>query len=222
MLSLLAPAKLNLVLEVVERRETFHTISSIAQTIDLCDRLLVEAADGVRLTCNEPALEQDNIVIRAASLLRTRFGVQAGARIHLEKRIPWSAGLGGGSSDAAAALRALNELWHLDLTNEQMCSIGVELGSDVPLFLIGGTVLVQGRGEVVSRLGDHPTAYAVVMAPNGVTPAGKTGLMYGQLRPEMFTRGQFVRAAQFALDGRAHRGDHARRARRQRALEMAG
>ncbi len=200
MLTLSAPAKVNLVLEVIERRETYHVISSVAQTLDLCDRLTVEAADAVRFTCSEPALEQDNLVMRAAGLLRTRFGIRAGARIHLEKHIPWAAGLGGGSSDAAAALKALNELWRLDLPKEQLVNIGADLGSDVPLFLIEGTVLIEGRGELARRLADHPVVYAVLVVPNCAPPEGKTGLMYRQLRPEMFTRGQYVRAARFALE----------------------
>jgi len=199
-LTVQAPAKVNLVLEVLERREDYHIISSIAQTVDLCDTLSFEPADDLSLTCSAEELVQDNLVTRAASMLRERFGIRAGARMHLQKRIPWGAGLGGGSSDAAAALLALNGLWGIDAPAERLEALGAELGSDVPLFLHGGTVLVEGRGELVRRLGNHPTMHMVLMTPAAAVMPGKTGVMYRRLRPEMFTHGQFVRAAAFALE----------------------
>ncbi len=200
MLTVSAPAKVNLVLEVLERRETYHVISSIAQTVDLCDTLSFEAAEDLSFTCSEPGLVRGNLVPRAATLLRERFGIRAGARIHLEKRIPWGAGLGGGSSDAAAALLALNRLWAIDAPARRLESLSAELGSDVPLFMHGGTMLVEGRGELVTRLADHPAMHAVLVVPAAASPAGKTGLMYGRLRPDLFTKGQFVRASAFALE----------------------
>lgn len=200
MLTVQAPAKVNLVLEVLERREDYHIISSIAQTVDLCDTLSFEAADDLAFTCSKAELVQDNLVTRAASLLCERFGIRSGARMHLEKRIPWGAGLGGGSSDAAATLLALNRLWAIDAPAERLEALGAELGSDVPLFLHGGTVLVEGKGEVVHSLASHPAMHVVLLAPTFAAPEGKTGLMYRRLRPELFTRGQFVRAAAFALE----------------------
>ncbi|MCK9356278.1 MAG: 4-(cytidine 5'-diphospho)-2-C-methyl-D-erythritol kinase [Dehalococcoidia bacterium] len=200
MLTVHAPAKVNLVLEVLERREDYHIISSIAQTVDLCDALSFEPADDLHFTCSAPELVQDNLVTRAASLLRERFGIRAGARMHLEKRIPWGAGLGGGSSDAAATLLALNRLWAIDAPADRLETLAAELGSDVPLFLRGGTVLVEGKGEVVHPLTNHPSMHVVLLAPAAPVIRGKTGLMYRRLRPELFTRGQFVRAAAFALE----------------------
>jgi 4-diphosphocytidyl-2-C-methyl-D-erythritol kinase len=199
MLTVNAPAKLNLVLEVLGRREGYHDICSIAQTIDLCDTLTFEPSAGIEFTCSEAALIDDNLVPRAALLLRERCGRDLGARIHLEKRIPWGAGLGGGSSDAAATLHALNRLWDAKLSMDHLTALGARLGSDVPLFLLGGTVLLQGRGEQVNRLPAHPPAHAVVLLPDQPSPPSKTGLMYSRLLPAMFTRGQFVRAAEFAL-----------------------
>ena len=199
MLTVDAPAKLNLVLEVLGRRGERHTISSIAQTVGLYDRLTFAPSSDIEFTCSEPALIDDNLVPRAARLLRERCGRGPGARIHLEKHIPWGAGLGGGSSDAAATLRALNRLWQARLSLDDLTSLGAQLGSDVPLFLLGGTVLIEGTGEQVRPLPAHPPAHAVVLLPDRPSPPGKTGLMYSLLRPEMFTRGQFVRAAGFAL-----------------------
>ena len=199
MLTVRAPAKVNLVLEVLGRGQQYHDICSIAQTIDLCDTLTFEPAPDILFTCSEPELLESNLVPRAARLLQQRGSISGGARIHLDKRIPWAAGLGGGSSDAAATLLALNRMWGAGLSHQQLVVLGAEIGSDVPLFLQGGTVLLEGRGERVRPLPDLAGTHLVILIPRAPVPAGKTGLMYGRLRPEMFTRGQFARAASFAL-----------------------
>lgn len=198
-----APAKLNLVLEVLGRRGTYHDICSIAQTIELSDTLTFEPAPDIAFTCSEPELVADNLVVRAAQLLRREARTASGARIHLEKHIPWAAGLGGGSSDAAATLCALDRLWGLDMGLEALADLGSRLGSDVPLFLAGGTVLLEGRGEHIRRLPDHPVMHAVLLLPDAPPPSGKTGMMYSLLQPGMFTTGQFARAAEFALEHNA-------------------
>ena len=200
MLTVRAPAKVNLVLEVVGRGPEYHDICSIAQTIDLCDTLTFAPAQDILFTCSESALLQDNLVPRAARLLRERCAISDGARIHLDKHIPWAAGLGGGSSDAAATLLALNRMWGAALSHEELVALGAEIGSDVPLFIVGGTVLLEGRGERVRPLPDLAETHLVILTPHAPVTAGKTGLMYGRLRPELFTRGQFVRAASFALE----------------------
>ena len=204
MLTVRAPAKVNLVLEVLGQGQGYHDLCSIAQTIDLCDTLTFEPAPDILFTCSEPELLQSNLVPRAARLLQQRGSISDGARIHLDKRIPWAAGLGGGSSDAAATLVALNGMWGAGLSHEQLVVLGAEIGSDVPLFLYGGTVLLEGRGERVHPLPDLAGAHLVILTPRTPVPTGKTGLMYGRLRPEMFTRGQFVRAASFALGRGGH------------------
>jgi len=135
-------------------------------------------------------------------LLRARYDVTAGVRVHLEKRIPPAQGLGGGSSDAAATLVALNSLWKLGLSPQQLSSLGAELGSDVPLFLTGGTVLLEGRGERVTSLPDLMTTHLALFAPDIPVPPGKTAHMYGCIQREMYTRGQFARATLFALERR--------------------
>ncbi len=194
-----APAKVNLVLEVLGRRDGYHDICSIAQTIDVSDTLTFEPADDVAFSCTEPELLENNLIPRAVRLLRDRCGVSAGAHIHLEKQIPWAAGLGGGSSDAAATLLGLNGMWGLELHQDQLIELSALLGSDVPLFILGGTVRLEGRGERVHQMPDHPQMHAVLLSPHTSPPDGKTGLLYRQLRPDMFTTGQFVRAAGFAL-----------------------
>lgn len=200
MITTRAPAKVNLVLEIVGKGTEYHDICSIAQTIDLCDTLTFEPGHDIEFTCSDPTLVENNLVPRAARLLQQRYAISAGARIHLEKCTPPAQGLGGGSSDAASTLRALNHMWQAGLSQEQLTALGAELGSDVPLFLLGGTVLMKGRGEQVSAMPNMATTHLVLFAPDIRIPPAKTAFMYGRIRPEMYTRGQFVRAASFALE----------------------
>jgi len=151
------PAKINLALHVAGRRpDGFHEIVTLFQTIDLADDLHVEAAPTLTLSTDAPSVPVDgtNLVLRAAALLAKRVPSAGGrgARFRLHKEIPAAAGLGGGSSDAAGALVLLNRLWGLDLGATQLASLGAELGSDVPFFLIGGTALGTGRGERIEPL----------------------------------------------------------------------
>ncbi|HJX69733.1 MAG TPA: 4-(cytidine 5'-diphospho)-2-C-methyl-D-erythritol kinase, partial [Dehalococcoidia bacterium] len=149
MLQVYAPAKLNLVLEVLGKDNDYHQISSIVQAINLCDTLNFELEYEIQFKCNEPSLELDNLAMEAAELLRKVTHCSKGARIELYKHIPWGVGLGGGSSDAAATLLALNELWELRLPISELAHLASELGSDVPFFIYGGTALVEGVGERV-------------------------------------------------------------------------
>jgi 4-diphosphocytidyl-2-C-methyl-D-erythritol kinase len=193
MLTVYAPAKVNLVLEVLGRQGDLHRISSIMQAIDLCDVLEFRLSDQVCFTCNEAGLEQDNLVIRAAALLKESTGCSLGARVDLRKRIPWGMGLGGGSSDAAAALVALNKLWRLGLSPSQLVSLAARLGSDVPFFIHGGTALVGGKGEEVTPLPALPTTWFVLLVPPLPGVPGKTGQMYARLDSALFTDGHIVR-----------------------------
>jgi len=148
-----APAKVNLHLEILGLRpDGFHELSMVMQSIELTDRLsFTNTADGqLQLSCDSPSLTlaEDNLVLRAARLLRERSGFgELGAAIHLEKRIPIGAGLAGGSSDGAAALVGLNRLWGLGQTNRQLEELAAELGSDMPFCVAGGTQLCFGRGD---------------------------------------------------------------------------
>ena len=165
-----ASAKVNLVLEVLGKRpDGYHELSTVMQAVDLFDRLTVEAAATITLETSEPALPTDdrNLVVRAARLLREAAGVEAGARIVLDKRIPLAAGLGGGSSDAAATLLGLNRLWGLRWRRERLVELAVKLGMDVPFFLGRGRALGTSRGEVLSSL-PGVGGYAMVLVNPGV------------------------------------------------------
>jgi 4-diphosphocytidyl-2-C-methyl-D-erythritol kinase len=152
-IKLLAYAKLNLFLEVLGKRsDGFHEIQSVLQTINLADKLVLKSSRNIRLKCNLSGLSnEDNLAFQAAYLLKEYYSFP-GVEIELEKKIPCGAGLGGGSSDAAATLTGLNLLWNLGLTKQELMGMGARLGSDVPFFLEGGTCLVKGRGEVVTKL----------------------------------------------------------------------
>jgi 4-diphosphocytidyl-2-C-methyl-D-erythritol kinase len=151
-----APAKLNLYLRVLGRRpDGYHEIETLFERIDLADELTFAPAKAISLTCSDAILScgEDNLVIRAARLLQQARGTTAGARIHLTKRIPIAAGLGGGSSDAAATLLGLNELWSLHLERPRLLALAAELGSDVPFFLCEAPFAIgRGRGERCEEL----------------------------------------------------------------------
>lgn len=194
MLTVLAPAKLNLVLEVLGKRDDgYHEIRSIVQAINLYDVLSLEPASKISLECNELVLQtQDNLVIRAAELLRKSFNYTKGAKISLKKQIPWSAGLGGGSSDAAATLLALNELWKLNLKAPDLLKLAEELGSDVPFFIHKGTALIEGRGEKVIPLPPQSsTNWFVLLLPSLPQMPDKTKQAYSHLKSQHYTRGQY-------------------------------
>jgi 4-diphosphocytidyl-2-C-methyl-D-erythritol kinase len=150
-----ASAKVNLALEVLGKRgDGYHEIATVLQAVDLFDRLTVETADTLLLHADDPELPTDegNLVMRAARLLQKTAGIEKGARIELQKRIPVAAGLGGGSSDAAATLWGLNRLWGLRWPRARLQELAVELGMDVPFFLGTGRAVARGRGERLQTL----------------------------------------------------------------------
>ncbi len=171
MLIVRAPAKVNLTLDVLGRRpDGYHALRSVMQALELHDTLeltgLVEPE--IIFECDVPALRGDaNLAVRAARLLRQHTGYSGGAQIILRKRIPVDAGLGGGSSDAAAALQGLAQLWDLDLSAVQLAELGARLGSDVPFFFYAPIALVSGRGEDVAPLPPIPPVHAVLHKPQG-------------------------------------------------------
>lgn len=194
-----APAKINLVLEVLGKDKDYHRISSIVQSIDLCDVLNFQPDEEICFKCDEPSLERDNLVTRAAILLKESTEYSLGARIELRKLIPWGVGLGGGSSDAAATLLALNELWELGLSLSELVHLASKLGSDVPFFIHRGTALLEGRGEKVTPLPSLPLTYFVLLVPPLPKIPGKTKQMYNRLDATHFTEGQFIQAALSSL-----------------------
>ena len=166
-----APAKVNLGLKIVGRRpDGYHELRTVFQTISLADRLAVSymrrRSTQVSLRCNDPALEnKDNLARRAASELLATKHWAGHIKIDLEKRIPHGSGLGGGSSDAAAVLLALEQLLRPVPPRELLFEIAAQLGSDVPFFLVGGTAVGVGRGEEVYPLPDGPRHWALVLMP---------------------------------------------------------
>ena len=169
-LTVLAPAKINLHLEVLGlRADGFHELAMVMQSLDLVDTLVFNpTADGqIRLRCDNPDLSTDgsNLIVRAAELLRARAGLpELGARIDLQKRIPIGAGLAGGSSDGAAALVGLNALWGCGFAAAELQSMAAALGSDMPFCLEGGTQLCFGRGERLEPLGlAQPPRFGVLL-----------------------------------------------------------
>jgi len=171
--SFLAPAKLNLFLHVLGRRDDgYHELQTVFQLIDLCDRVDIEATEDPAIRRDPPPTDpllaalapEADLSVRAAQLLQRETGCQLGARIHVDKHIPAGGGLGGGSSDAATVLRALNSLWSLDLPRERLAGLGLALGADVPVFVMGRSAWAEGRGERLTPI-DLPPAWYVVVQP---------------------------------------------------------
>ncbi|HEV7701132.1 MAG TPA: 4-(cytidine 5'-diphospho)-2-C-methyl-D-erythritol kinase [Pyrinomonadaceae bacterium] len=168
-LSLPSYAKINWTLRVLGRRnDGFHELFTVFQTVSLHDTLRFEQSDELRLTCNDPGIPADdsNLILKAARVLQSATGHGAGARIHLEKRIPSPGGLGGGSSNAAVALIGLWRLWELRLDMNDLGTLAVDLGSDVPFFLTGGTAVGTGRGEVIEPTTDIRESNVLVVTPD--------------------------------------------------------
>ncbi|HEV3468784.1 MAG TPA: 4-(cytidine 5'-diphospho)-2-C-methyl-D-erythritol kinase [Pyrinomonadaceae bacterium] len=163
-------AKINLGLRVLGRRpDGYHEIRTVFQTVTLRDRLTFESLPGGRLelacdAADVPA-DESNLVHRAAVALRERFGVRVGARVELEKTIPPGAGLGGGSSDAAAALLGFARLWRLGARWPELREAAAGLGADVPFFLTGGTALGEGTGAEITPLADAPERHLLIVTP---------------------------------------------------------
>jgi 4-diphosphocytidyl-2-C-methyl-D-erythritol kinase len=193
MLTVKAPAKINLTLEVLGKRpDGFHNIRSVIQTIDLCDSLGFSLSDKIEIASDNPDfVAEKSLVSKAAARLQKAKGCAEGARIGVEKHIPLSAGLGGDSSDAATVLRGLNQLWPPKLKPAQLLELVVGLGSDVPFFLYGGTALVEGRGEKVAPLPALPRRWVVLVVPPSRVE-GKTQKLYGRLKPSHYSDGQIT------------------------------
>lgn len=170
-----APAKLNLFLHITGRRaDGYHLLQSVFMLIDWQDRLYFEKTAAAAITREDlntdaPGLPADDLIVRAARALQAATGCTQGARIALDKQIPAQAGMGGGSSDAASTLIALNRLWNLGLDRAALSRIGLGLGADVPFFLCGGNAWVEGIGDIISPLQEaHPLPQArfVVVKPS--------------------------------------------------------
>jgi len=181
-----APAKINLMLDVLHKRpDGFHEVEMVMTMIDLADRLEMseQKRDTIIITSQAGyiPLDEKNLAFQAAKLIKERYDVKNGVHIHLDKKIPVAAGLAGGSSDAAATLRGLNRLWGLGIPQEELLALGAELGSDVPFCVSGGTALATGRGEVLTPIPNPPQCWVIVAKP----PINvSTAEVYGRLRSE--------------------------------------
>ncbi|HVF47190.1 MAG TPA: 4-(cytidine 5'-diphospho)-2-C-methyl-D-erythritol kinase [Pyrinomonadaceae bacterium] len=162
-------AKINLILRIAGKRsDGYHELCTLFQTVSLCDMLSFYADDALGLTCDDDSLPigDDNIMIKAGKALRDRFKISEGAAMHLEKRIPAPGGLGGGSSNAAAALMGLTRLWGLKASTEDLYGIATGLGADVPFFLHGGTAIGTGRGDSIEPMDDIDEPFILIVTPD--------------------------------------------------------
>ncbi len=173
-LTLSAPAKINLVLEVLRRRpDGYHEIRSVLHTLDLADTLVIRSGPpGVHLTRDRADLSTgpDNLVLRAATVLAEALHVRPAVSLHLVKRVPVAAGLGGGSSDAAATLLGLCRFWRKRPDPKHLTALAAGLGSDVPFFLSGGCAEVRGRGERVHPWPAVPGLWVILVNPGIAVP----------------------------------------------------
>lgn len=186
MLYVKAPAKINLTLDVLYKRpDNFHEVEMVMTTVDLADRISLESReDGViQIISTDNFVPNDhrNFAYQAARLIKDTYCIRQGVSITIEKEIPIAAGLAGGSSDAAATLKGLNELWNLGLTIDELAELGAKIGSDVSFCVYGGTALATGRGEKIKELPAPPNCWVVLAKPKiGVS----TAEVYGGLKVE--------------------------------------
>ena len=208
-----AYAKLNLTLEVIRKRtDGYHDLATILQTVDLHDTLEFSPSPDIEFECSDASIANcDNLVLRSAEAMQKFAGTDQGARITLHKRLPVSAGLGGGSSDAAATLRGLNRLWELGLSENELIGIATEVGSDVPFLISGGTALASGRGERLEQLPPPEHGWFVIVTPNDSADddgsgMNKTARMFGMLTSAAHTTGSLTRklAARMVEKGDCH------------------
>ena len=197
---LIAPAKINLALEVLHRRpDGYHEIDTVMTTLDLADRVAITARPagaGLAVVLSGPYAAgidpEDDLAGRAARALAEEVGRAPDLRVAIEKRIPSPAGLGGGSSDAAAVLRGLNALWALGLDADRLAAIGATIGADVPFFLTGGTARCTGRGDHVEALRDMRPLRMLILVPPVPGGEAKTARRYAALTPQDFSHGHIA------------------------------
>lgn len=179
-----APAKINIGLDVVRKREDgYHDLRMIMQTVTLFDTLTFDIKDGnnVSMTCTDSSLpvNSDNLVIKAINLLKEEFSLKSGIAVHLEKKIPVAAGMAGGSSDAAAALMAINDIFGLELTKRELMKRAVKLGADIPYCILQGTALSEGIGDILTPVSTLRDIYILIATPDIDV---STGFVYGNLK----------------------------------------
>lgn len=164
-----AYAKVNIALDVIGKREDgYHLLRMIMQAIDLYDEILIEKIDkGIKINCNKPYVPTDerNLAYKAARLFMDKFNIKSGVNITINKNIPVSAGLAGGSTDCAAVLKLMNKMFKTNLSDQELMDLGVKLGADVPYCIIGGTALCEGIGEKITKLKPFKDKILVLVKP---------------------------------------------------------
>lgn len=191
---MLAPAKINLTLEILGKRtDNFHDLASIIVSVNLNDEIKIAESSKLEIVCANMIIEKEfNLAYLAAKKLKNQYKVSKGAKITISKNIPVSAGLGGGSSDAAMTLIGLNEFWRLGLKVDQLIPIASSLGSDVTFFLRNGTAMVQGKGEIIRALPPANIKYAVILSPD-ISIKNKTEHMFSKVSSNHYTKGALTR-----------------------------
>ena len=199
-------AKINITLDVLGRRaDGYHELATIMQTIDLYDTICLTATDdsAIRIFCTQPALStEDNLAVRAVRAIQKHLGITQGVSIELHKRVPVAAGLGGGSSNAAAVLLALRHWWQLPLSSSEMLILATSLGSDVPFFLTGGLALCEGRGERVTPLTSYwpPSMRWLLLLKPAISVS--TAAVFRNLPASDYTDGMYSRAVRATFEAR--------------------
>ena len=163
-------AKINIGLDIIGRREDgYHEVKMIMQSVDLKDSMTLTVNDTdivtIKTDSKDIPADDSNIVVKAIKLLKQEYGIKKGITVELKKNIPIAGGMAGGSADAAAALRGMNELFDLKLDNNRLCEFGVKLGADVPYCIMGGTMLSEGIGEVLTPVKAAPDCYVAIVKP---------------------------------------------------------
>lgn len=185
-----APAKINIGLDVIRKRsDGYHNLKMIMQTIDIYDRLIFETGGqngftgkDIIFSCSEPSLSdpKNNLVVRAIKLLADEFEITDNIKVHLEKKIPVAAGMAGGSSDAAAAFIAMNEIYNLGLTKEELMKRAVTLGADIPYCIMKGTALCEGIGDIITPISLFSSDVSILIVKPPIEVS--TGFVYGNLK----------------------------------------
>ena len=188
-------AKINLILEILGKLDNgFHEISSVVQTIDLYDTIIFKQSNHISLKCNIKALEnENNLIIKTIKLLKKKYNYPGGISITLNKKKPMSSGLGGGSSNAATTILTLQELWKLPISKKELLNIALEIGSDVPYFIHGGTALVKGRGEKIVKLPPVAPDLKILICLPKTYIHNKTKSMYKSISKTFFTKEQYTK-----------------------------
>jgi len=165
-----AYGKINISLDVVGKREDgYHLLRMLMQTVDIYDELTFKKCEeGIQISCNKDFVPTDkrNLVYKAIELFSSTYNIKGGVKVHIVKNIPVEAGMAGGSTDAAAALRAMRDLYKPEVTDKELMTLGVKIGADVPYCILGGTALCEGIGEVITQLKPFNDKILVVVKPN--------------------------------------------------------